>query len=145
MNFSPFSCSIFLGHQEARGRCSQGKRVLMGGLVPFGRNRESRTRDDAGRRNWPEAMPRKMRGRKRKRLRDTMGIVGRAERSGVIVRAAERISVAQLCESARGATGVRGFWGRGQGLVFPSRGLRFIHRSAAGPRRRWLSWPKRRK
>jgi hypothetical protein len=33
--------------------------------VEFGRNRESRTREDAGRRNWPEAVPRKMRGRKR--------------------------------------------------------------------------------
>src|ERR1700731_2055339 len=30
MNFSPFSCPIFLGHQEARGRCSQGERVLYG-------------------------------------------------------------------------------------------------------------------
>jgi hypothetical protein len=33
--------------------------------VPFGRNRESRNREDAGRRNWPEAVPKKMRGRKR--------------------------------------------------------------------------------
>ena len=31
----------------------------------FGRNRESRSREAAGRRNWPEAVPRKMRGRKR--------------------------------------------------------------------------------
>src|SRR6266446_820359 len=30
MNFSPFSCPIFLGHSEARGRCSQGERVLYG-------------------------------------------------------------------------------------------------------------------
>ena len=30
MNFSPFSCSIFLGHSKARGRCSQGERVLYG-------------------------------------------------------------------------------------------------------------------
>jgi hypothetical protein len=28
--------------------------------VPFGRNRESRTREAAGRRNWPEAVPKKM-------------------------------------------------------------------------------------
>ncbi len=27
---SPFSCPIFLGHLEARGRCSQGERVLYG-------------------------------------------------------------------------------------------------------------------
>ena len=31
----------------------------------FGRSRESRTREAAGRRNWPEAVPKKMRGRKR--------------------------------------------------------------------------------
>src|SRR4029077_2552714 len=30
MNVSPFSCPIFLGHTEARGRCSQGERVLYG-------------------------------------------------------------------------------------------------------------------
>ncbi len=30
----------------------------------FGRNRESRSREAAGRRNWPEAVPRKMRERK---------------------------------------------------------------------------------
>src|SRR5205807_10621089 len=30
MNVSPFSCPIFLGHSEARGRCSQGERVLYG-------------------------------------------------------------------------------------------------------------------
>jgi len=31
----------------------------------FGRNRESRSREAAGRRNWPEAVPRKRSGRKR--------------------------------------------------------------------------------
>ena len=31
----------------------------------FGRNRESRSREAAGRRNWPEAVPKKMRDRKR--------------------------------------------------------------------------------
>src|SRR5216684_796087 len=30
MNYSPFSCPIFLGHPRARGRCSQGERVLYG-------------------------------------------------------------------------------------------------------------------
>src|SRR5882762_9219791 len=30
MKFSPFSCPIFLGHPEARGRCSQGERVHSG-------------------------------------------------------------------------------------------------------------------
>jgi hypothetical protein len=33
--------------------------------VPFGRNRESRSREAGARRNWPEAVPGKMRGRKR--------------------------------------------------------------------------------
>jgi hypothetical protein len=33
--------------------------------VLFGRNRESRSREAAGRSNWPEAVPRKMRERKR--------------------------------------------------------------------------------
>jgi hypothetical protein len=33
--------------------------------VLFGRNRESRSREAAGRRNWPEAVPKKMRGEKR--------------------------------------------------------------------------------
>jgi hypothetical protein len=31
----------------------------------FGRNRESRTREAAGRRNWPEAVPKKMCGGKK--------------------------------------------------------------------------------
>src|SRR6266478_1041291 len=30
MNFSPFSCPIFLGHPQARGRCSQGEWMLFG-------------------------------------------------------------------------------------------------------------------
>src|SRR5712692_1978476 len=30
MNFSPFSCPIFLGHPKARGLCSQGERLLYG-------------------------------------------------------------------------------------------------------------------
>jgi hypothetical protein len=32
--------------------------------VLLGRNRESRSREAAGRRNWPEAVTKKMRGRK---------------------------------------------------------------------------------
>src|SRR5215470_11739027 len=40
--------------------------ALWEGPVMFGRNRESRTREAAGRRNWPEAVPRKIRGRKRR-------------------------------------------------------------------------------
>src|SRR5258706_3383064 len=30
MNFSPFSCPIFLGHTKARGRCSEGELALYG-------------------------------------------------------------------------------------------------------------------
>jgi hypothetical protein len=39
--------------------------ALWEGPVVFGRSRESRTREAAGRRNWPEAVPREMRGGKR--------------------------------------------------------------------------------
>jgi hypothetical protein len=39
--------------------------ALWEGPVPFGRNRESRSREAAGRRNWPEAVPRKIRGKKK--------------------------------------------------------------------------------
>src|SRR5229473_4954273 len=66
MNFSPFYYPIFLGHPEARGYCSQSERLLFGrdtrnlrrcfrGFV--GRNRKSRRREAAGRRNYPEAVP----------------------------------------------------------------------------------------
>jgi hypothetical protein len=39
--------------------------ALWEGPVPFGRNRESRSREAAGRRNWPEAVPKKTSRRKR--------------------------------------------------------------------------------
>src|SRR5712692_7437728 len=39
--------------------------ALWEGPVPFGKNRKSRSREAAGRRNWPEAVPRKMSGGKR--------------------------------------------------------------------------------
>src|SRR5258708_13206122 len=57
MNFSPFSCPIFLG-RPIRERPLLPKRTaaLWEGPVPFGRNRESRSREAAGRRNWPEAV-----------------------------------------------------------------------------------------
>jgi hypothetical protein len=42
--------------------------------VTSGRNRESRGREAAGRRNWPEAVPRKVRGRKRGDLLGSVGI-----------------------------------------------------------------------
>jgi hypothetical protein len=46
--------------------------------VSFMRNRESRSREAAGRRNWPEAVPMKMRGGKRRRT----GLSGIGTRSG---------------------------------------------------------------
>src|SRR6266481_5941297 len=51
----------------------------MGGNPVFlGRNRESRSREAAGRRNWPEAVPKKMRGRKRALIKSVrMGIRSR--------------------------------------------------------------------
>src|SRR5258708_18258069 len=57
MNFSPFSCPIFLG-RPIRERPLLPKRTaaLWEGPVPFGRNRESRSREAAGRRHWPEAV-----------------------------------------------------------------------------------------
>src|SRR5438552_18528716 len=65
MNFSPFSCPIFLGHLiRERPLLPRRAGALWEGPVLFGRNRESRSREAAGRRNWPEAVPRKMRERK---------------------------------------------------------------------------------
>src|SRR6266581_9602500 len=65
MNFSPFSAPFSWGTRYAK-RPLLPKRVgaLWEGPPLFGRNRESRTREAAGRRNWPEAVPRKMCGRK---------------------------------------------------------------------------------
>src|SRR6266566_5063420 len=66
MNFSPFSCPIFLRHPEASGYCSQSERLLFGRDTRnlrrcfrrfVGRSRESRRREAAGRRNYPEAVP----------------------------------------------------------------------------------------
>ena len=50
----------------------------------FGRNRESRSRDAAGRRNWPEAVPRKMSGRKRRWSHSAgTGLTGRRQEKDV--------------------------------------------------------------
>src|SRR5437773_4472747 len=63
--FLLFSCPIFLGHPISE-RPLLPKRVaaLWEGPVSFGRNRESRSREAAGRRNLARAVPRKMRGKK---------------------------------------------------------------------------------
>jgi hypothetical protein len=58
MNFSPFSCPIFLGHPEARGRCSQGERVLYGrDLCCSGGAGKAETAKLPGAGIWPEAVP----------------------------------------------------------------------------------------
>ena len=56
----------FPGAPKTEGYCSQGER-LRSGRDPqtLGRNRESRSLEAAGRRNEPEAVPRKTCGRKR--------------------------------------------------------------------------------
>jgi len=56
---SPFSAH-FSGAPKSEGFCFQSERLLYG-REPNGegRNRESRSREAAGRRNWPEAVPRK--------------------------------------------------------------------------------------
>src|SRR5712692_9882600 len=57
MNFSPFSCPIFLGHPEARGRCSQGERVLYGrNLCRSGGTGKAEAAKLPGAGIWPEAV-----------------------------------------------------------------------------------------
>src|SRR5438046_7144847 len=66
MNFSPFSCPIFLGHLiRERPLLPRRAGALWEGPVPFGRNRESRSREDAGRRNLARVVPRKRSDKKR--------------------------------------------------------------------------------
>src|SRR5262249_31290071 len=87
MSFSRFSRPIFLRIPECASSGLPAERQLLPkragalweGPVPFGRNRESRSREAAGRRNWPEAVPEKMRGRKRRRSKS----VRIAKRSGL--------------------------------------------------------------
>src|SRR5882724_5773573 len=61
-----FFCPIFLRHQK-RGLLLPKRAAALseGTQWCWGRNRESRRREAAGRRNWPDAVPRKMSGRKR--------------------------------------------------------------------------------
>jgi hypothetical protein len=64
--FLLFSCPIFLGHPRARGRCSQGERVLYGrDLCRSGGTGKAEAAKMPGAGIWPQAVPRKMRGRKR--------------------------------------------------------------------------------
>src|SRR5258708_39017359 len=55
---------MILEHSRASGYCGQGERRHSGRDPKrlTGSNRESRRREDAGRRNYPEAVPEKMRG-----------------------------------------------------------------------------------
>src|SRR5258708_31592225 len=65
MNFSPFSCPIFLGHREARGRCSQGERVLYGrDLCPSGGTGKAEAAKPPGAGIGPKQCPGKCAGEK---------------------------------------------------------------------------------
>src|SRR6266404_2589452 len=65
MNVSPFSCPIFLGHPEARGRCSQGERVLYGrDLRRSGGTGKAEPAKLPGAGIGPKPCPGKMRGKK---------------------------------------------------------------------------------
>jgi hypothetical protein len=56
----------FLGAPKKRGVLLPRRvAAFWEGPVMYGRNREIRSREAAGRRNWPEAVPRKMNGKKR--------------------------------------------------------------------------------
>ena len=72
------SSKLRVRHPEARGRCSQGERMLYGrdqwcsggtGKAEAAKWVVCIPRRDRGRRNWPEAVPRKMCGRKRMRAK----------------------------------------------------------------------------
>src|SRR6266481_1182610 len=66
MNFFSFFLPHFPGAlRSERPLLPRRADALREGPVLFGRNRESRSREAAGRRNWPEAVPRELRGRKR--------------------------------------------------------------------------------
>src|SRR6266436_4435611 len=65
METSPFSCPIFLGHPDARGRCSQSERVLYGrDLCCSGGTGKAEPAKLPGAGIWPEAVPKKMDSRK---------------------------------------------------------------------------------
>ena len=71
--FVSFSLHQFPAHLEARGCCSHGE-------VLDGRYRETRSREAAGRRNWPEAGLRKTRGEERRHTA-RIGMRSRLERT----------------------------------------------------------------
>src|SRR5260370_5388081 len=86
MNFSPFSCPIFLGHTEARGRCSQGERMLYGrDLCRSGGTGKAEAAKLPGAGIWPEAVFRKMSGRKGRLLKSVrIGIRSRLEKARTV-------------------------------------------------------------
>src|SRR6266404_6201915 len=65
MNFLLFLAPFSWGTQKREAAAPKVSGCFMGGTHVLGRSRESRSREAAGRRNWPEAVPRKMGGRKR--------------------------------------------------------------------------------
>jgi hypothetical protein len=66
MNLFSFFLPHFLGELKSKTPLLPRRvAALSEGPVLFGRNRENRSREAAGRRNWPAAVPRKVSRRKR--------------------------------------------------------------------------------
>jgi hypothetical protein len=72
---APFSS----GTQKREAAAPKASGALWEGPATFGRNRESRTREAAGRRNWPEAVAQEKERQKKASLPDstTVGMGGR--------------------------------------------------------------------
>src|ERR1700681_2512183 len=84
MNFSPFSCPIFLGHRKARGRCSQGERVLYGrDLCRSGGTGKAAAAKLPGAGIGPKPCPLEMRGRKSRLLKLSLELGQRRTREAI--------------------------------------------------------------
>src|SRR5260370_35260390 len=82
MDFSPFSCPIFLGHARARGRCSQSERLLYGrDLCCSGRNGKAEAAKLQGAGIGPKPCPGKCAGKKGE-LAESSGKDGKSGRGG---------------------------------------------------------------
>ena len=83
--FSSFLPHVPGAHPKREAAARKASGYLWEGPVLFGRGRESRSSEAAGRGNWPEAVPRKMRGRKRDGLPNSVRMrkgCSRTERQG---------------------------------------------------------------
>ena len=94
MKMSPFSAP-FSGAPKSEGFCFQSERLLYGREPNVSSAEpESGSREAAGRRNWPEAVPRRMSGRKRLACGTRKIGVVPAETSGQV----KRKRKSQLCD-----------------------------------------------